>query len=165
MTVRALRGMKRMLREDPTVVVLVRTQEQRLALRALQAATADIAALGAESGGHGAPKFVHGPLTIPGGLLLMADLGDGMPLSERERLPGIVVRHLESAGVREASVGPAPSIGKRYERLNRFVPIARAWLRGAAPAGSPPVARRPWPGSRRPGCAPSAPAAGTSSAW
>ncbi|MGV4927021.1 hypothetical protein K2224_31915 (plasmid) [Streptomyces sp. BHT-5-2] len=135
MAIRVLRGMKQPLRGGPTVVVLVRSGAAAEALaHALRAVTGDLTA-----------RFVSEPAAVPGGMLLMVDFGEDVPPAERERLPDALARRLAEAGVTDAEIGPAPRIGDRYTALDRFVPVARAWLLGRVGPGAPLVADRPAP--------------------
>jgi hypothetical protein len=136
--VRVLPGRRDLLGSTPTVIVLVRTEETERALPALHAAMQEFGTT-TEPG----PAFQLGPVLLaPHSLLLMLDLGEDMPDADRMRLPDLLTRHLEHAGVRTATIGPAPRIGDRYTLLDSFRPFARAWIRGTTPPGpTVPVGR------------------------
>jgi hypothetical protein len=133
MGIRVQRGLKRLLRSVETVIFLVRSQEEDRLGPAMEAACADIRAMdagwdsvpGLQPGQSNNPAYVSDPIAVPGGRLVMVDF-DFVPVAMRERLPDIVAAQLERAGIRDATIGPAPEIGDRYESLRRFVPIARA---------------------------------------
>jgi hypothetical protein len=81
------------------------------------------------------PKFVSGPIPLPGGQLMMVDLGDTPPQQLRE-LPDQLGGQLSAAGVTQATVDIPPRMGNRYRVIDAFAPAARAFL-------APPV-RRPY---------------------
>jgi hypothetical protein len=136
--VRVLPAVSDLLRSTPTVIVLVRTEEPERALPALHAAMREFSTT-TEPG----PAFQLGPVLLaPHSVLLMLDLGEDMPGAVRRRLPGLLTRHLEQAGIRTATIGPAPRVGDRYTLLDSFRPFARAWIRGTTPPGpTVPVGR------------------------
>lgn len=162
MAVRVLRGMKKSLRGDSTVIMLVRAEHGPAVASALRAACADIMGLdagdraspGLPPGVPNPPKYVADPVAIPDGMLIMVDFGEDITFAMRERVPGMIARRLEEAGVQEAAIGPAPRIGWRYQDLDRFRPVARAWFRGVPlDSGAEQVGHRPlWWTADRPGC-------------
>jgi hypothetical protein len=87
--------------------------------------------------GAGRPSRVGGPVTIPGGQLLMIDYSSTPPRLCCET-PGILARHLAAAGVRDAQIDLAPTLSEqRYGIVGSLTPVARAGIRA-------PVA--PYPG-------------------
>jgi hypothetical protein len=61
--------------------------------------------------GTGRPSHVAGPVTIPGGQLLMIDYSSTPPRLCCET-PGILARHLAAAGVRDAQIDLAPTLSE-----------------------------------------------------
>jgi hypothetical protein len=96
---------------------------------ALRAARADVAALAPAS----APADVLGPIPVPGGYLYVVDFGATTPPARRAELPGILVRHLEDAGIATADIRLARKMGTRYEILKSFAPTVQGWLVGPGP--------------------------------
>jgi hypothetical protein len=83
------------------------------------------------------PSCVAGPVTVPGGQLLVIDYAS-TPLRLCRHTPGILIRHLEAARVQDAQIGPAPKLsGQRSSILASLTPVAWAGLR----AGVPPYPR------------------------
>lgn len=77
-----------------------------------------------------APAVLMGPFRLPDGCLLLADFEAVTPPDARARIPGILARHLEQAGITEAEIGTASPVGSRYDVPGSFTPVARAWLAG-----------------------------------
>jgi hypothetical protein len=105
--------------------------------------------------GAGRPSDVAGPVTIPGGQLLMIDYSSTPPRLCCET-PGILARHLAAAGVRDAQIDLAPTLNEqRYGIVGSLTPVARAGIRAPWPCtpmtGSWRVCRSP-PGSSTPRC-------------
>jgi hypothetical protein len=72
---------------------------------------------------------VAGPVTIPGGQLLMIDYSSTPPRLCCET-PGILARHLAAAGVRDAQIDLAPTLSEqRYGIVGSLTPVARAGIR------------------------------------
>ena len=126
MTVTVRRGFRSALRPEATVVFQVSTAEPP-DLMALNAVTD-------EEGLERGPKFVSGPLPVPGGRLMMIDCGDLPPRTLRT-VPDLVVDRLAAAGIAEATVALPRLIGDRYGTVGAFAPAARAFL--AAPVAAP----------------------------
>jgi hypothetical protein len=79
------------------------------------------------------PSHVSGPVTIPGGQLLMIDYSSTPPRLCRQT-PGILLRHLEEARVQNAQIGLAPRLSGRKTRvLGSLTPVAWAGLRADVP--------------------------------
>jgi hypothetical protein len=79
------------------------------------------------------PSYVADPVTIPGGQLLMIDYSSTPPRLCRQT-PGILLRHLEAARVRNAQIGLAPRLSGRKNRvLGSLTPVAWARLRADVP--------------------------------
>jgi hypothetical protein len=79
--------------------------------------------------GAGRPSHVAGPVTIPGGQLLMIDYSSTPPRLCCET-PGILARHLAAAGVRDAQIDLAPTLSEqRYGTVGSLTPVARAGIR------------------------------------
>jgi hypothetical protein len=83
------------------------------------------------------PSYVAEPVTVPGGQLLMIDYSSTPPRLCRQT-PGILIRHLEAARVRDAQIGLAPRLSDhKYAVLGSLTPVAWAGLR-ASVAPYPP---------------------------
>jgi hypothetical protein len=81
--------------------------------------------------GAGRPSQVAGPVTIPGGQLLMIDYSSTPPRLCCET-PGILARHLATAGVRDAQIDLAPTLSEqRYGIVGSLTPVARAGIRAS----------------------------------
>ena len=92
---------------------------------------------GGQLAGAERPSCVAGPVTVPGGQLLVIDYAS-TPSRLSRHTPGILIRHLEAARVRDAQIGPAPRLsGQRSSILASLTPVAWAGLR----AGVPPYPR------------------------
>ena len=71
-------------------------------------------------------------MTIPDGQLLMIDFASTPPRLCREA-PRILAGHLEEAGVQNAEIGLAPTIGAaRLKAIKSYSPVARALLLGVS---------------------------------
>lgn len=78
------------------------------------------------------PAYVSDPVTIPDGQLLMIDFASTPPRLCREA-PRILAGHLEEAGVQNAEIGLAPTIGAaRLKAIKSYSPVARALLLGVS---------------------------------
>lgn len=108
---------------EATVVIAVRSPADPVV--ALRAAVARIARTAADGDG---PKHVSSPVPVPGGAVLMVDLGTS-DAGTRAAIPGILVDHLAEAGITEATVDVADRIGSRYATAESLGPAARAWIR------------------------------------
>ena len=81
------------------------------------------------------PVRVIGPCPIPGGCLLIADFDDDTGRNTLARVPAVLTRHLEAAGITDAVIRLARLAGDRYETPQSFGPAAKAWLVGPQSAG------------------------------
>jgi hypothetical protein len=80
------------------------------------------------------PSHVAGPVTVPGGQLLVIDYAS-TPARLCRHTPGILIRHLEAARVQDAQIGLAPRLsGRRRSILASLTPVAWAGLRASVPA-------------------------------
>jgi hypothetical protein len=78
------------------------------------------------------PPYVSDPVTLPDGQLLMIDFASTPSRLCREA-PGILARHLEEAGVRDAEIGLAPRVSNaRMAAIQSYSPVARALLLGVS---------------------------------
>jgi hypothetical protein len=78
------------------------------------------------------PSYVSDPVTVPSGQLLMIDFASTPSRLCRET-PGILVRHLEEAGVRDAKIGIAPKVSSgRLAAVKSYAPVARSLLLGVS---------------------------------
>jgi hypothetical protein len=134
----------RALVEEGTIYVLVRSpaEPDRL-FNALSAAAADIGDIGfwATEPDPGDPDSgfweaaeVTGPIPVPGGGILQIHAGNTPPEMRIGEIPRLLAQSLELAGITDATVGPAPVMGTRYEVLESLGPAVRTVL-----CGSPPV--------------------------
>jgi hypothetical protein len=138
------KGLVRELAEWGTIYILVRSpaEPDRL-FNALSAAAADIGDIGywadepvpgdADSGLWEAAE-VTGPIPVPGGGILQIHAGNTPPEMKIGDIPGLLAQSLELAGITDASVGPAPVTGTRYEILRSLGPAVRTVLCGPPPA-------------------------------
>jgi hypothetical protein len=106
-------------------------EDTDLVAGALRAAVHEIESLSPDD----APAIVMGPYLLPGSCLLLADFEAATPPDVLAQVPGILARHLADAGITEADIRPPQQIGARYEPLQAFTPVARAWLVGPEPKG------------------------------
>jgi hypothetical protein len=114
----------------PMVALEVVSGHDALALsRALHAAVPDVEELTPPD----EPTFVDTVFAVPGGCLLIADIGG--TADDAAQVPGIIARHLEAAGIAEAHIRLARRVDERYEVLQSFSPVAKAWLVGPQPEG------------------------------
>jgi hypothetical protein len=141
------RGLVRALVEEGTIYVLVRSPaEPGRLFNALSAAAADIGDIGywaiepdpgdPESGDWEAAE-VTGPIPVPGGGILQIHAGNTPPEMKIGDIPRLLATSLELAGITDATIGPAPVKGGRYEILGSLGPAVRTILCGppAAPGG------------------------------
>lgn len=137
------------LQPEATVVLSVRSPQPLL--DALDAGVSDIAALDggryarAGPGYRSGPAYVSGPVPVPGGALVLLDVG-WTPVELLRTIPGLLARSLRMAGVRDASVELPGRIGDRYVTAQGYGPAARTWLRGPM-SFSPGLSPSPDPGS------------------
>ncbi|MEU0571886.1 hypothetical protein ABZ297_41700 [Nonomuraea sp. NPDC005983] len=135
------------LQPEATVVLAVRSPHP--VHDALRSALFDIAALNGgwpaahDSSGRDGPKYVSGPVPVPGGGLVLLDVG-WTPVDLLRTIPALLARSLRAAGISNASVELPPHIGARYAAARERGPAARAWLRG-------PMSFSPGLGSSVPG--------------
>jgi hypothetical protein len=73
---------------------------------------------------------VEGLVLVPGGALLTIHAGNTPPQMKIGRIPGLLARRLKEAGIADATVSRAATMGWRYEILSTFTPVARALIRG-----------------------------------
>jgi len=90
---------------------------------ALRAAGADIPA-----------RYVSRPVPVPGGQVMIVDLGTS-PGERIREIPDRIAARLHEAGITDATIGRAEEIGDRYRVVQALRPAARAILRG--PLGTP----------------------------
>jgi hypothetical protein len=88
-----------------------------------------------------APVMVTGPCAIPGGCLLIVGFDAGTSRDALARVPAILARHLEAAGIADAVIGLGRRADDRYETPQSFGPAAKAWLAGPQPPGGSGI----WP--------------------
>jgi hypothetical protein len=126
-------GVTEMLRSEQgeTPLLLVRGEPGQTLATALRAAVPDIEDLVPE----GFTAEVDGPVLVPGGYLLSAELGSATPESARATVPGLLARRMEQAGITDAEICLAPLArtrynGTHYDVPDSVTPIARAWLQG-----------------------------------
>jgi hypothetical protein len=78
------------------------------------------------------PSYVSDPVTLPDGQLVMIDFASTPSRLCREA-PGILAKHLDEAGVRDAEIAIAPTIGAgRAAAMKSYSPVARALLLGVS---------------------------------
>jgi hypothetical protein len=139
------KGLVHELAEWGTIYILVRSpaEPDRL-FNALSAAAADIGDIGywADEPDPGDPDSgfweaaeVTGPIPVPGGGILQIHAGNTPP--KIGEIPRLLAQSLELAGITDATIGPAPVKGSRYEILRSLGPAVRTILCGppAAPSG------------------------------
>jgi len=134
MTITVREGLMDSLRSgtDATArLQVISGQDIGVVARALRAAEPEIESLAPAD----APAIVMGPYLIPGSCLLLVDFEAATLPDVLVQVPGILARHLGEAGITEAVIGPPHRIGARYEPLQAFTPVARAWLVGPQPEG------------------------------
>lgn len=132
MTITVREGMMDSLRSgaDATArLQVISGQDIGVVAGALRAAEPEIEGLAPAD----VPAIVMGPYLIPGSCLLLVDFEAATPPDARAQVAGIVARHLGEAGITEAEICPPQRIGARYEPLQAFTPVARAWLVGPQP--------------------------------
>src|SRR5207244_3980446 len=100
-----------------------------------------MAAFGAELCALGGTKYISAPIPVPGGQLMMVDLGD-TPRPVLRGLPDRLVNQLQAAGVAEATIDVPPRMGDRYDVIKAFVPVAPP--PSPLPAISPPSPQPRW---------------------
>lgn len=148
MAVTMWRGLVRDLRAKGTVLVQVRSPASAARLAAaMSAAATEIAEIGfwavpPEPGRPGSGDWesaeVTGPVPVPGGCVLIIHAGNTPPEMDIGAIPRLLSGHLESAGITEAEVRPAPLMGERYGNLGVLEPVVRTVLCGPPP----PAGRR-----------------------
>jgi len=136
------KGLARALVEEGTIYILVRSPAgpDRL-FNALSAAAADIGDIGfyatepspANPYGDWEAAEVTGPIPVPGGGILQIHAGNTPPEMRIGEIPRLLAQSLELAGITDATVGPAPAMGTRYEVLGSLGPAVRTVLCGPPP--------------------------------
>jgi hypothetical protein len=114
--------------------------EVRAAIYAMDAGWGSVPGL--NPGDANNPSYVSEPIPLPDGQLVMVDFGH-VPPDLRAELPEVVSTVLTSAGIDDATIAPAPTIGERYSAIDRMNPLSRAWLRGLDPPDRPRFLPRP----------------------
>jgi len=148
------KGLVRALVEEGTIYILVGSpaEPDRL-FNALSAAAADIGDIGywATEPDPGDPDSgfweaaeVTGPIPVPGGGILQIHAGNTPPDMRIGEIPRLLAQSLDLAGITDATIGPAPVTGTRYEILGSLGPNVRTVLCGPPRAGGgvpsvPPV--------------------------
>ena len=121
----------------PEATVLLAVRSTQPVHQAVRAAAAQIAALdggplsapGLGPGDRNGLKYVSAPVPVPGGALLLVDVGSA-PAALLDAIPGLLVRELQTGGVDEASIEIPARIDDRYGTAQELGPAVRAWLRG-----------------------------------
>jgi hypothetical protein len=84
------------------------------------------------------PSYVHGPVPVPGGLLLSIDY-HYTPPELSQQTPGLLIGRLNAAGIPDAQITLAPQLSDdRFTALRSFSPVVRASIRADAEPYSPP---------------------------
>jgi hypothetical protein len=140
MAIAMWKGLVRELVEWGTIYILVRSpaEPDRL-FNALSAAAADIGDIGywaiepdpgdPDSGDWDAAE-VTGPIPVPGGGILQIHAGNHPPEMKLGDIPGLLATSLELAGITDATIGPSPLRGSRYEILASMGPAVCTVLCG-----------------------------------
>jgi hypothetical protein len=111
-----------------TMLQVVSGRDAAVVTAAVKAAVPDICALTPEDN----PVVPMGPYLVPDGCVLLGDFPAGIVADIPARVPGILARHLEAAGITEAEIRLA-RVADRYDPVTSFAPAARAWLVGSMP--------------------------------
>jgi hypothetical protein len=136
------KGLVSALVAEGTIDVLVRSpaEPDRL-FNALSAAAADIGDIGfywndpspANPHGDWEAAEVTGPIPVPGGGILQIHAGNTPPEMRIGQIPRLLAESLELAGITDATIGPAPVVGTRYEVLKSLGPAVRTVVCGPRP--------------------------------
>jgi hypothetical protein len=105
---------------------------------ALSAAAADISDIGFYAGepspanpdGDWEAAEVTGPIPVPGGGILQIHAGNTPPEMRIGEIPRLLAQSLELAAIADATIGPAPVTGWRYQDLKSLGPAVRTLLCG-----------------------------------
>jgi hypothetical protein len=136
------KGLVRALVEEGTIYILVSSpaEPDRL-FNALSAAAADIGEIGFywneptpdDPYAEWEAAEVTGPIPVPGGGILQIHAGNTPPEMRIGEIPRLLAESLELAGITDATIGPAPTVGWRYEVLGSLGPTVRTVLCGPPP--------------------------------